>query len=155
MSTSAASRASRSASIGSVRSAPTNRAEPPPFSISATTATPRVTSRPCTTTVAPCAANCTAAACPIPDVAPVTSATSPSRSRTTVGLIMTTPQAFEPICLIDSTQHAPAGGLFLALTGYDLPQAAQLGGPLLQLTPCLPHEYCLEQTDWSTSWQLI
>jgi hypothetical protein len=39
---------------------------------------------------------------------------------------MTTPQAFEPICLIDSTQHAPAGGLFLALTGYDLPQAAQL-----------------------------
>jgi hypothetical protein len=50
---------------------------------------------------------------------------------------MTTPQAFEPICLIDSTQHAPASGLFLALTGYDLPQAAQLGGPLLQLTPCL------------------
>jgi hypothetical protein len=37
---------------------------------------------------------------------------------------MTTPQAFEPICLIDSTQHAPAGGLFL-------PQAAHLGGLLL------------------------
>jgi hypothetical protein len=45
---------------------------------------------------------------------------------------MTTPQAFEPICLIDSTQHAPAGGLFLALPECDLPQAAHLGGLLLR-----------------------
>jgi hypothetical protein len=44
---------------------------------------------------------------------------------------MITPQAFEPICLIDSTQHAPAGGLFLPLTGCDLPEAAHLGGLLL------------------------
>src|SRR6478752_748608 len=92
MSTSPASSASRSACAGSPRSAPTNRAEPPPFSISATTAAPRSASRPCTITVAPCAASCIAAAWPIPDVAPVTSETLPSRSRTTVGLAMTTPK---------------------------------------------------------------
>src|ERR1700722_20326837 len=96
MSTSPASSASRSASAGSPRSAPTNRAEPPPFSISATTAAPRSASRLCTMTVAPCAASCIAAALPIPDVAPVTSATLPSRSRTALGLAMTTPKVSYP-----------------------------------------------------------
>ena len=42
-------------------------------------APPRDASRPCTITVAPCAASCTALASPIPDVAPVTTAVFPCR----------------------------------------------------------------------------
>jgi hypothetical protein len=52
--------------------------EPPRFSIATTTAAPRDAPCPSTITLAPYAASCTALASPIPDVAPVTSATLPS-----------------------------------------------------------------------------
>jgi hypothetical protein len=53
-------------------------AEPPRFSIATTTAAPRDAPCPSTIALAPYAASCTARASPIPDVAPVTSATLPS-----------------------------------------------------------------------------
>ena len=63
-----------------------NVASPPAPSISPMTAAPLPASRPCTTTFAPCAANSIAMAFPIPDVDPVTSASSPlSRTRRRVG----------------------------------------------------------------------
>jgi hypothetical protein len=63
-----------------LRSAATKRALPPSALMASATAVPRA-SRPCTMTSAPCRASGWAAALPIPDVAPVTSARRPSRSR--------------------------------------------------------------------------
>src|SRR5450755_222796 len=63
-----------------LRSAATKRASPPSALMASATAVPRA-SRPGTMTSAPCRASCWAAALPIPDVAPVTSARRPSRSR--------------------------------------------------------------------------
>ena len=81
MSTAPTSSASRRTSAASARSAAMNRALPPAERISWTTSAPRRASRPCTITSAPSRASCTAIARPIPDVAPVTSALSLSRSR--------------------------------------------------------------------------
>ena len=66
---------------GSLRSAATNRALPPSAVMWPTTANPRPASRPCTMTSAPCRASSSAAALPMPEVAPVTRALMPSRSR--------------------------------------------------------------------------
>ena len=66
---------------GSLRSAAMNRAAPPSALIVPTTAEPRTGSRPCTITSAPCRPSSSAAAFPMPDVAPVTRAPKPSRSR--------------------------------------------------------------------------
>src|SRR5690348_8590098 len=66
---------------GSRRSAATNRALPPSAVIVSTTAEPRSASRPCTTISAPCRPSSSAAALPMPEVAPVTRALRPSRSR--------------------------------------------------------------------------
>src|SRR5580704_6060577 len=68
-------------SAGSFRSAATKRALPPSAVTASTTASPRAASRPCTTTSAPCLPNSSATALPIPEVAPVTSARMPTRSR--------------------------------------------------------------------------
>src|SRR6266851_8964738 len=66
---------------GSPRSAAAKRAVPPAAVMAPATAPPRAGSRPCTMTTAPCRPSCTAAAWPIPDVAPVTRAVRPWRSR--------------------------------------------------------------------------
>src|SRR5207248_5954923 len=73
---------SRSAAASSARSAAMNSASPLMLSM---TRVPRSASRPVTTTDAPSAANRRAIWAPIPDVAPVTSATSPVRRPATSG----------------------------------------------------------------------
>src|SRR5580693_2060472 len=70
-----------SSSAGLLRSAAAKRALPPSAVMASTTAWPRTRSRPCTMTSAPCRASCLATAVPMPEVAPVTSALRPSRSR--------------------------------------------------------------------------
>src|SRR6266487_4674518 len=61
--------------------AATDRALPPSAVMVSTTAEPRAVSRPCTTTSAPCRPSSSAAARPMPELAPVTRAPMPSRSR--------------------------------------------------------------------------
>src|ERR1700722_20079547 len=61
--------------------APTKRALPPAAVTASATAQPRPASRPCTIISAPCRPSSSAAARPIPEVAPVTRALRPSRSR--------------------------------------------------------------------------
>src|SRR6266705_5922390 len=68
-------------SAGSLRSAPTKRARPPAAVIASTVSVPRAASRPWTMTSAPSRASCKATARPMPDVAPVTRAVWPWRSR--------------------------------------------------------------------------
>src|SRR5580700_1676244 len=90
---------------GSVRSAATKRALPPAAVIVSTTAEPRSASRPCTTISAPCRPSSSAAALPIPEVAPVTRALMPSRSRWSFMLVLQIDGLVVPWAVVVSYDH--------------------------------------------------